>query len=136
MDPVARTRTLGIVMRIVGIIFVVGLYPLTVFWPSGWSWLPAQPAYLQMILGVYAVLGICLFLAARDPVKNSMLVWFTVWSSIVHALIMAWHAYTDPGMMGHMWGDVGALLIVGIVLGALAPRAATISSPARSAAPA
>jgi hypothetical protein len=38
----------------VGVIFVVGIYPLTIIWPSGWSWHTGQSAYLQMILGIYA----------------------------------------------------------------------------------
>src|SRR2546427_6599062 len=41
-------------------------------------------SYLQMILGIYVTLGVFLLLAARDPLRNLSLIWFTVWSSIVH----------------------------------------------------
>jgi hypothetical protein len=35
---------------------------------------------------------------------------------------MAVHAFTDPGQMGHLWGDVAALVLVAVVLGVLTPR--------------
>jgi hypothetical protein len=34
--------------------------------------------YLQMILGIYATLGVFLPLAARTPLLNLRLIWFTV----------------------------------------------------------
>lgn len=33
--------------------------------------------YLQMILGIYATLGVFLLRAAGDPLKNLGLIWFT-----------------------------------------------------------
>ena len=65
--PSQPSRVLSVALTLVGLIFIFGLYPLTVVWPSGWSWLPDQPAYLQMILGIYVTLGVFLVLAARDP---------------------------------------------------------------------
>lgn len=122
MSNTPDTRNLSLALRVVGLIFIVGIYPLTIFWPSGWSWIPAQPMYLQMILGIYATLGIFLFLAARDPMKHLSLIWFAVWSSFVHAGIMAYQALTTPGNSGHLPGDVAALAIVGILLAVLTPR--------------
>ena len=84
--------------------------------------------YLMMILGVYATLGLFLILAARDPLAHRSLIWFTVWSSVVHALIMGGQALTDPMERGHLIGDVPALLVVAIALAALTPR-----GPARTA---
>lgn len=105
----------------VGLIFTFGIYPLTLVWPSGWSW--GASHYLPMILGVYATLGVFLMLASRDPLANRSLIWFTVWSSVVHAGIMAAAALQDPAAIGHLWGDVGALLLVAAALGMLASRA-------------
>jgi hypothetical protein len=47
---------------------------------------------------------------------------FTVWSSVVHGGIMAVQAFTEANEMGHLPGDVAALLLIAIVLGALAPK--------------
>ena len=46
------------------------------------------PEYEQMILGVYATLGVFLLIASRNPLRHRSLIWFTVWSSVVHAGIM------------------------------------------------
>jgi hypothetical protein len=105
-----------------GLVFIFGIFTLNRLWPSGWAWEPEQPAYLHMILGIYATLGVFLLLAARDPLRHLSLIWFTVWSSIVHAVIMAVHSVTDPGQIGHLWGDVAALLLTAGVLAALTPR--------------
>jgi len=56
--------------------------------------------------------------AARDPAANLSLIWFTVWSSVVHAAIMAVQSFGD-GHLGHLWGDVPALLLIAVVLGIL-----------------
>jgi len=75
-----------------------------------------------MILGVYATLGVFLLLASRNPLKNRSLIWFTVWSSLVHGGIMAFQAMQSPMERGHLFGDVPALVIVALVLAVLTPR--------------
>ncbi|PRC60491.1 hypothetical protein C6A85_18035, partial [Mycobacterium sp. ITM-2017-0098] len=61
-----------------------------------------------------------LCLAARRPEANISLIWFTVWSSVVHAAIMAVQSFGGGGHhTGHLWGDVPALLAVAVVLSAL-----------------
>ena len=91
---------------------------------AGWAWSPEQPTYLHMILGIYLTLGVFLLLAARAPERNVSLIWFTVWSSIVHGTVMAVHSFTDPGQRGHLVGDVAALYFTAIVLAILTPRLA------------
>jgi hypothetical protein len=122
MPAADNSRLLRLALLVFGVIFVVGVYPLTILWPSGWAWKPAQPAYLQMIVGIYATLGAFLIWAARDPGRHRSLLWFTVWSSVVHAAIMAVHAFRDSDEIGHLWGDVAALLVVAAVLGWLLIR--------------
>ena len=123
MNVATRLRCLRVALILVGVIFVFGVYPLMMaWWPSGWRWQPNQPEYEQMILGVYATLGVFLLLASRNPLQHRSLIWFTVWSSIVHAGIMAVQAIHAPGEHGHLLGDVPALLIVAILLGVLTPR--------------
>jgi hypothetical protein len=121
-----QSKYLRVALVLVGVIFIVGIYSLVMIWPSGWSWHSGQshhlPHYLQMILGVYATLGIFLLIASRNPLANLSLIWFTVWSSIVHAGIMAAQALANPEQRGHLWGDVPALLVVAAVLAFLTPR--------------
>lgn len=116
-------RPLRVALVVIGIIFVVGVYPLTIVWPSGWAWHMGGPSmYLQMILGIYATLGVFLLLAARSPLKNLSLIWFTVWSSVVHGCIMAAQSLVYPEHRGHLLGDVPALLLIALVLAVLTPR--------------
>lgn len=109
------------------------IYPLAMFWPSGWSWHGGSPAsndYFLMIVGVYATLGIFMMMAAKNPVANASLIWFVVWSSIVHALIMGWESLRNPMMKGHLAGDVPILLIVAIVLALLMNRSRAANAAA------
>lgn len=123
MDTSSRLNYLRIALVLVGLVFIFGIYPLMMnFWPSGWRWHPNQTEYEQMIVGVYATLGVFLIMASRNPLQNLSLIWFTVWSSLVHAGIMAYQAYNVPGEQGHFYGDIPALVIVALVLAVLTPR--------------
>jgi hypothetical protein len=122
MPDQSRVSYLRVALVVVGLIFVLGIYPLGKVWPSGWTWGAGHSHYLMMILGLYATLGVFLLVASRDPLAHRSLIWFTVWSSVVHALIMAVQAFTDPMERGHLIGDVPALLVIAIVLAALMPR--------------
>ena len=135
MPEANRIKYLRVALMAVGVIFIVGIYSLIMIWPSGWSWHSGPshslPHYLQMILGVYATLGIFLLIASRNPLANLSLIWFTVWSSIAHAAIMATQALANPEHMGHLWGDVPALLVVAAVLAFLTPRTAAAEPAVR-----
>jgi len=112
-------KPLRFALLLVGLIFLIGLYPLTVLWPAGFMWEPRQSEYEQMIIGVYAVLGIFLIMASRNPAKHASLIWFTVWSSLVHGLIMLRQAIVDPGERANLLGDVPALILIAVLLGIL-----------------
>jgi len=129
MNAPSPSPLLRPVLRIFGLIFIFGIFVLNRLWPSGWAWEPEQPAYLQMILAIYVTLGVFLLLAARDPIRHLSLIWFTVWSSIVHAVVMAVHSVTDPGQIAHLGVDVAALLLTAAVLAALTPRQLSAPSP-------
>jgi len=128
MTTAARTNVLKYALITFGVIYIVGLYPLSRLWPSGWSWGTGHSHYLSMILGVYATLGVFLIRAAFDPLANRSLIWFTVWSNVVHALVMAAEVLTDPAEIGHLWGDVPVLLVVAAALAYLTPKATTVSA--------
>jgi hypothetical protein len=123
-----RLRYLRVALILSGLA-CLALYPLMVFWPSGWAWHTGHSDYPMMIVGIYATLGVFLILAARDPLANLSLIWFTVWSSAIHAGIMSVQAITQPGQMGHLAGDVPALFMAAIALAILTPRAQSAAKP-------
>jgi hypothetical protein len=125
MTGSTRIAALRYAMIGTGVIFIFGIQTLAWVWPSGWSWGVGHSHYWPMILGVYATLGAFLIRGSADPLANRSLIWFTVWSSVVHALVMAAMAVTDPAEAGHLVGDVPALLVVAIGLGIVTRRAGT-----------
>lgn len=123
MSPASRRSYLRIALIVFGLLFIFGVYPLMVLWPSGWAWGHGHSHYVMMIVGIYVTLGVFLILASQDPDAHKSLIWFTVWSSVVHGGIMAAQAFGDPEEYGHLVGDVPALFLVAIVLGFLMSRA-------------
>lgn len=99
-----------------GSIFLFALYPLTVLWPAGFMWEPRQAEYEQMIVITYAVLGLFLLLASREPSKHWSLIRFAAWSSLAHGGVMLIQALRDPMEQANFFGDIPALLLVGVVL--------------------
>jgi hypothetical protein len=129
MNESTRIKYLRIALWIFGLVFIFGVWPLTLIWPSGWSWhIEGRSYYLEMIMGIYATLGIFLILAARNPLKNLSLIWFTVWSSVVHGGIMAVQSFDGMHNLGHLYGDVFALFVVAAVLAFLTPRRGTTAA--------
>jgi hypothetical protein len=131
MTEVDRVKYLRLVLLVVGVIFTIGIYPLTIIWPSGWAWHTGQSDYLQMILGIYATLGVFLIAASRNPIAHRSLIWFTVWSSVVHGGIMAVQSVANPQHIGHLWGDVLALFVVAAAIAVLMPRSSRPTSTRR-----
>jgi FtsH-binding integral membrane protein len=117
MQYSTRLQWLRIALIIVGVASLA-LYPISVLWPAGFVWHHGgQSPYFQMIVGIYATLGVFLLIAARAPEKHLSLIWFAVWSSVVHAVIMAVQAITLPNQTAHLYGDVLILLIAAAVIG-------------------
>ena len=129
MDDSTRLKSLSIALYAVGAIAIFTIYPLMVLWPSGWTWHSGHSDYPLMIVGIYATLGVFLMRAARRPLEHLSLIWFTVWSSIVHGAIMTVQSLASPGHLGHLLGDVPALFIVAAVLAALTPRRVNTRAP-------
>lgn len=121
MPDAQRLIYLRVALIVIGLM-CFALYPLGLVWPSGWTWGHGHSHYLMMIIGVYATLGVFLLMAARDPDAHRAIIWFTIWSSVVHAAIMAVQSFSEPGEHGHLVGDVPALVLIAIVLAALMPR--------------
>ena len=122
MNETLRLKYLRIALVGVGITFIAGIYLLMIVWPSGWTWHTGHSDYPLMIVGIYATLGVFLIMAARNPLAHLSLIWFTVWSSVVHGGIMTVQSFTNSMNHGHLLGDVPALFIVAAVLAVLTPR--------------
>src|SRR5262249_3612725 len=119
-DLMTAQGLLKLALAVFGAIFLL-VYPLAVVWPSGWAWhagAPYESQYFMMIVGVYATLGVFLLIASRNPQAHRSLIWFTVWSSVVHGGIMAVQSMPAEHA-GHLFGDVPALFLVAAVLGRL-----------------
>ena len=123
MTDVERLKYLKLALRIVGIIAIFGFYPLTVFWPSGWAWSGGGSEYLEMIIAIYATLGIFLLVASGNPIQHLSLISFAIWSSIVHGAVMAVQSVLNPMHVHHLYGDVLALFVIAAVLAFLSPEA-------------
>jgi len=98
-----RERALKVVLVLVGLLFVAAVYPLVQL---------HEEETLQMMLSIYATLGIFLLLASRNPPANRSLIAFAAWSSFAHAATMAVQALLGGALM---------FVIVGVALVVLAP---------------
>ena len=122
MQEKDKLKYLKIALNVFGAIFIAGIFLMMHWiWPDGWAWTPRQPEYEQMIMGVYATLGVFLIRAAKDPLAHSSLIWFTIWSSIVHGGIMLVQAIVDETDRTNLLGDIPAIFLVAIVLWYLMP---------------
>ena len=132
MSELTREKLLKIALLTFGALFLL-VYPLSLVWPSGWQWHGGEGKYyFQMICGIYLVLGVFLISAARNPSEHRSLISFAVWSSVVHAAIMAAQALYDEHERGHLIGDVPALLLIAAALWFLFPTEQKQPGAARS----
>jgi hypothetical protein len=122
MTNETRMKSLQVALIVFGIFSIVGVYTMMWVWPSGWVWIPTQHEYEQMIMGIYATLGLFLVLAAKAPLQHLSLIWFTIWSSIVHGSIMSIQALVTKTEWGHLLGDIPALFLMAAILWILMPK--------------
>jgi hypothetical protein len=118
----SRMKYLQVALIVFGVISIVGIYTMMRVWPAGWVWIPAQAEYEQMIIGIYATLGVFLIIAAKAPLQHLSLIWFTIWSSIVHGGIMLVQALVNETERAHLVGDIPAIFSMAIVLWILIPK--------------
>lgn len=112
---------------ITGIAFV-GIKLMMILFPGSYGWEPPQPEYEGMIVVVYIVLGLFMFIAARDPGSHLSLIWFAAISSVAHGLFMLYMALMDPVEADNLMGDVPALTGLGILLCIMTPKKLTNST--------
>ncbi|MGB7191439.1 MAG: DUF6632 domain-containing protein [Acidobacteriaceae bacterium] len=114
-----RKIALKIALGIVGVFFIVLIYPLV-------TSMRKEPA-LSMMLSLYVTLGVFLLLAIRNPLANSKLIAFTAWSSFAHAAVMGFQAWRGMVDRVELIG-VAIFIVIGIVLLALRPAKQPASS--------
>src|SRR5712672_3524017 len=120
-----RERTLRVVLVIVGLLFLATVYPLL--------FLVRDEPSLQMMLSLYATLGVFLLLASRNPSAHRSLIAFAAWSSFAHASVMAVQAIGDVNERVHLLIGVAMFVIIGLALIVVSPaKLAKVSAAAAS----
>jgi uncharacterized membrane protein len=72
MTEVERMKSLRIVVVVVGLIFILGIWPLTIVWSSGEAWdAEGRSEYVAIILKIYAILGVFLLGYALESLSHS-----------------------------------------------------------------
>ena len=125
-----RLWILRLALVLIGLSFIFGIYAAMLYWPWGWVWEPEQLVYEWVILGIYATLGVCLLWAVKNPLEHKGLIWFTVWSSVVHGGVKLFGVVIEKDEYGHLLGDVPAFFLVAVILGLLMPRKSRLAPPA------
>jgi hypothetical protein len=112
-----RERALKAVLVTVGLLFLATVYPLL--------FLVRDEPTLQMMLSVYATLGVFLLLASRNPSANGSLIAFAAWSSLAHAATMAVQAFFTVSERAHLLYGVLLFVIIGLALLVVSPAKLT-----------
>ncbi len=128
-EDITRLR---IVLTVVGVMFLAGPFTLLQLWPSGFTWDPRHTEYELFLLGTFAVLGIFLLNAARDPTRHLSLIWFAAWFSLAHGGIALIQSLRDVAERPNLLGEVPALILVGIGLMWLTPRRSMLNPVKRT----
>jgi hypothetical protein len=113
---------------LVMVVFAAALFSLPLMFeilPDQFRWHEpdVNMADERMIVAMYYGLAICFLMAAKDPVKNAILIDFTIISSVLHGLVMAYYAlFVLETEMPHMWGDVPFLFVIALFFLIYHPR--------------
>jgi hypothetical protein len=122
-----RDRALKIVLALVGLLFVAGIYPIV----GGILHSDQSDSGDTMMMSLYAVLGVFLLLAVRNPSAHRSIIAFTAWSSFAHAVVMSLLAIPLASeRTGYLIGSA-ILVVIGVTLIGLAPKKQSIEQTAR-----
>lgn len=120
-----RIKYLRIALLVFGLFLIFAL-SIFVFWlwPAGWAWGWQDgwhSHYVYMILAMFAVMGVMFLFAIRDPLAYRSLIWYAVWSSVAHAIVMLVLALREEAERGHLVGDIPMLFIMAATFAILMP---------------
>ena len=124
-----RDRALKIVLVLVGLLFAAAAYPaVSAIWNHDHS-----DTGDNMMMGLYATLGVFVLLSVRNPSAHRSLIAFAAWSSFAHAIVMSLLGLQiPPERDGFLLGSA-ILAVIGILLLALLPaKASAALAPAAS----
>jgi hypothetical protein len=112
-EPDVWMQRLGLALKIEGVLF-------SMFWMMAYTlkfgmvWHDAGPpfgptkysCYFNMILAVYAVLGLYLFKIGKNPAQHKSLIGFLIWSSMAHLIVLVLCVLLDdtPSWSGQFMG--------------------------------
>ncbi|WKD48955.1 DUF6632 domain-containing protein [Microbulbifer spongiae] len=84
MEDTTRVKYLPIALKVIGLFFIFGVYPMMrLAWPPGYGWVPPYQQFQIIGLAIYATLGVCLIFAARNIATNIGLIWYTIWVNLI-----------------------------------------------------
>ena len=117
-------RRFSIVMIVLGFSFIFVIPFSTEILPAQFRWSNPEVnlADERMIIAMYIALGVCFLMGAKNPVGTSIIIDYTIISSILHGGVMLYYALKLKGEMPHMWGDVPLLFGIAVGLAIFHPR--------------
>lgn len=115
-------RALRTIMIACGLLFLLGPVLYLLFMPDAFKWAPFSRPYEHLIVAIYGALGICLLMGSKDPLSNSIIIDFTILSSIFAGIALTYNALARTGEIIHLFIDIPLFYLTAIVLILLYPR--------------
>ncbi len=117
------------IMAVLGIGLLLLLPALFFAFPAGFQW-GSDPAshhdplspYVFMLGTMYAALGIVLIRSASDPRKHTSIIDYTIYSSLLHGVLMLFQSFFLEHELLHLVGDVPLLLLTAFALSVFHPK--------------
>ncbi|PCI52493.1 MAG: hypothetical protein COB36_14960 [Alphaproteobacteria bacterium] len=118
-----RLRTYSIFMIILAIFFLMPLVAEHT-WEAGMVWQDGRTneSIPMMLKAMYLSLSICLVMGAKDPVRNAIIIDYSIISSLIHGLVMLYYSIILEWERAHLYGDVLLLLVTAAFLFFYHPR--------------
>ena len=107
-----RQLALRIALALVGLLYLLASYDVST---------SANRPSDEMLAGVYALMGVFLLLALRNPAANRSLIVFSACSSLLHAAVVVVNVYLNVTPRGELLRVVVPLVVIGVGLIMLAP---------------
>ncbi|MFC7050007.1 DUF6632 domain-containing protein [Emcibacter nanhaiensis] len=127
--PDKRLRRYSIFMVVLAIFFLAPLVAEHT-WEAGMVWQDGRTneSVPMMLKAMYLSLSICVFMGAKDPVRNAIIIDYSMISSLIHGLVMLYYSIILEWERTHLYGDVLMLLVLAVVLFFYHPRKIARSS--------